>query len=416
MTFRRLVFFPIALSLLGGCDFFQQEAPTHQKPKIQAEKPGLKTQDIKQLVNYVSLNGYELFSKAAIEAENLEQSIALLLRNPKPETFEAAKKQWRSAYSSYLMTQPYYYLPIKDPIEWVQKGIAYKNLAANIDSYPIEGGYIDYLKGYPFSGLVNDLAIEINEANLIEQHGLADPSYASLGFHVLEFLLWGEEGQRQVSDYYPQKNQQETYTADSVSLEKSQSSSYKIQNHLRRRAMLKLVSQKLVKDINHVKQRWELSTGFYAVTLMDSLPERALAATLQSSQHLLEREILAQRLRESSSPFSQTTADDVRAIVAGMLDLYDLGSNDESSTEEDTSKAARTGFLLSTNEELANVWQKETATLIGFIDAWQKSRTQDDKTRVTEQSIQVLQLIYKIAKEFNVLLKKPKTKDQLEDG
>lgn len=417
MIFIKLTFFALTLSLLSGCDFFQQDRQEQKKTKISSDKQTVKPQDIKQFVNYFSLNAYEQFSKAAIEAENLDQSIALLIRNPKPETFDVVKKQWRIAYNRYLNAQLYYYLPIKDPVEWVQKRIAYKNLVANIDSYPIEGGYIDYLEDYPFSGLVNDLAIDINKQTLIEQHGLADPSYASLGFHVLEFLLWGQAGKRKVSDYYQQENQQEVHNLDTDgSAEKSsQKATYKVQNHLRRRAMLRLVSERLVKDINHVKQRWELTNGFYAITLMDSVPERALAAIIQSSQHLLEKEVLAKRLQESSSPFSQTTPDDVQAIVAGLLNLYDLDSSDKSTIEQETSKdtpkTRPSGLLLSTNKELADAWQKEISTLIGFIDAWQKSLSQDDKTKVTEQSIQVLQLVYKVAEEFNVLLKKPKAKN-----
>lgn len=411
MIFRKLTFFALTLSLLSGCDFFQQEQE-QQKPKVSSAESAIKPQDMNQLVNYFSLNAYEQFSKAAIEAENLDHSIALLIRNPKPETFEVVKKQWRTAYNSYLNAQPYYYLPIKDPTEWVQKRIGYKNLVANIDSYPIEGGYVDYLADYPFSGIVNDLAININEQTLIDQHGLADPSSASLGFHVLEFLLWGQEGKREVSDYYPQKNQQEAHNIDTGENAKNPAynSEQKIQNRPRRRAMLKLVSEKLYKDINHIKNRWEISNGFYAVTLADSTSPRVLAAILQSSQHLLEQELLAKRLREDSSAFSQTTADDVRAVIAGMLKIYDLGSDEIKEQASSDSQPHNTGLLLSANKQLAKTWEKETAILIGLVDAWQKSRTQADKARVIEQTIQVLQLVYNIADSFGIKLKKPKPK------
>lgn len=404
MTACRLIVLILSLSLLSSCDFFERKQNNKTQHTIKP-KSVLKPQNMAQLINEFSLNAYEQLSKAQTQAEKLSESLSLLLRTPSAETLNAAKKQWRLAYSSYLKSQIYFYLPIKDSQEWVKKRIGYKDLAANISSFPIEGGYIDYMQGYPFSGLVNDLAINIDEAALIEQHGLADPSYASLGFHVLEFLLWGEDGKRPKSDYYKQKNQQEIRMIDyDVENKNAPPPELKVQNHLRRREMLEIVGEKLAKDIHHIKQRWEPSNGYYAKLLIQSPPEKVLAAMFKASQKLLEQEFLEKRLKQGSSLFSQSTPDDVLALLMGLIHVYQLGSNDSSSTAGVLKQAS----LFAKKSELAKSWQRDTTALISVIKLWKNKQNQKNKDDVIKQTIQVLQQVHNIANAFNIVLKKTK--------
>lgn len=404
MTVCRLIVLILSVGLLSSCDFFERTQSNKVEHQAKA-KSTLNSQDITQLINDFSLNAYEQLSKAQTQAEKLSESLSLLLRTPSSETLNAAKKQWRLAYSSYLKSQIYFYLPIKDSQEWVNKRIGYKDLAANIASFPIEGGYIDYMQGYPFSGLVNDLAINIDESTLIEQHGLADPSYASLGFHVLEFLLWGEDGKRPQSDYYKQKNQQEIRMVDYDEVDKNAPPpAFKVQNHLRRREMLRIVGERLSKDIHHIKQRWEPSNGYYAKLLTQSPSEKVLAAMFKASQKMLEQEFLEKRLKEGSSLFSQSTPDDVLALLMGLIHVYQLGSNDSPST----SGVLKEGLLFAKKSELAKSWQQDTTVLIGVIKLWKNKQNQKNKDEVIKQTIQVLQQVHNIANAFHIVLKKPK--------
>lgn len=408
-----LLEFVFTFFLLSSCDSSKPESQIELQTQEKAITQN-QTQDVTQLVDEFILSAYEQFSKATTEAEKLDQSLSLLLQSPRSDTLEAAKKQWRLTYSAYLKARLYFYLPVADPVEWSKKHIAAKNLAANIDTYPIEGGYIDYLSGYPVSGLVNDLTIELNEQTLIEQHGLADPSYASLGFHVIEFLLWGEQGRRSVADYYHQKNQEALHNMDDSSKGDNNAITqpeFKIQNHLRRRDMLRLVSDKLVKDLRHIKQRWDLSTGYYAGIVKQSEPKKALAGIFQTSQHLLEKELLDQRFQEDSSVFSQTTPDDVLALIESLRSLYRLGSKQTTNDEQDPAKVEGS-YLLHLDEQLALSWHKEIDHLLNLVGIWKASQAGSDKAKVIEQTIRVLQLVYNLASKFNVTLEKPKSGNQ----
>ncbi len=390
----------MTLSVRFVCVFFVglyltacEDGRTFSNPtvsKVQKSSPAEQAQAISRFVNHVTLNGYERFSKAVTEAEKLEHEVGQLMSEPKDSTLKQARRQWRHTYNTYLSAQIYFYLPIKDPIEWQQQHIGYKDLFNNIDSFPIEGGYLDYMQGYPFSGLVNDLTLKMNASTIVEQHQLADPSYASLGFHVLEFLLWGENGTRLSRDYYKQKNQH-------AILANNENAKGGIQNNLRRRTLLRLVSERLVKDLRHIKQRWELSNGFYANMFTENKPHRVLGVILQAHQRLLEQDLLAKRLSLGSSEFSKSTAQDVLALIQGVIKLYFLTENN-----------LETLALLNKNPRLAADWQEMNKQLLAAIKTWQHSKKSQDKEQVSKRVIEALQLLSQVAKAFDIKLPKKK--------
>lgn len=62
-----------------------------------------------------------------------------------------------------------------------------------IDTRPFLPGYIDGIPEYPYSGLVHELDLPMDESALRSQHRLMDEESASLGFPVIEFFLWRTE-------------------------------------------------------------------------------------------------------------------------------------------------------------------------------------------------------------------------------
>lgn len=384
--------------LLSACDLPSQTTTNSTKVERKAEMVPT-TQAMSQFANDFTLNAYEQLSKAVTEVEKLDRQLVLFISTPKQETLKQARRQWRQTYNAYLQAQIYFYLPIKDPVEWQQKRISHRDLFNSIDRFPIEGGYIDYVQGYPFSGLVNDLTLNINATSVIEQHQLADPSYASLGFHVLEFLLWGNDGKRVSSDYYNQKNQKPILNQNN---EKGPPAL--VQNHIRRRKLLQFVSEKLLKDMHQIKQRWQPSNGFYAQTLTRSKPQSVVAAMLKASWRLFSEEMIAQRLKLNSSEFSQSTADDVLALTQSVVKLYQLGAKNEETAP----------FLFNSKSDLQQDWHNQSELLLRAINTWKDSKTlqaqQEAQKNVEQQLQQSVLLMRRIAEGFHVRLQPKVTK------
>ena len=129
--------------------------------------------------------------KDAVEKiETLRTSSINFLENTGTETLAAIRAAWLSAHNAYEQTTLYRKL-----FESFAEEPAVLQLTEHqyfIDHWPIYAGYIDYLDNYPGSGLVNDMTVALTPESIRAQHGLLDIHEATLGFHALEFQLWGE--------------------------------------------------------------------------------------------------------------------------------------------------------------------------------------------------------------------------------
>lgn len=327
----------IALTLsliLAACDWPQQQSQ-------EKATPAPASIDAQAFAAQAGLEAYTGLSRASQSAQVVDSKLASFLYHPNPMTHGELKQAWRQAYDDFLRAMVFAYLPIQDPPEWYSKHIAYRDLLTQLDSWPIQGGYIDYVPGYPFSGIVNDLTLVIDEQTLRNQHLFTDNSNASIGYHALEFMLWGDNGERSPHDFFPQENtapvllnegehnhenseaglDQGTEPAPEVHAhteETNQPGMPEPQNHNRRRQYVQVISEVLQKDLIRVQRRWEPSTGYYAQLIQQSTPDNTLQAALIAAQRLISEEILNKRFTLESSEFSASSARDIEMLLHGL--------------------------------------------------------------------------------------------------
>ena len=275
----------------------------------------------------VGIVAYTSLSDANQAAQTFDSKLASFMYHPNPMSQAKAQQAWRLAYDSFLSSVIFSYLPLQDPPDWYSQKIGYKHLLIQLDSWPIEGGYIDYIENYPFSGIVNDLTLEINEETIRAQHGFTDPTNASLGYHAIEFMLWGDVSQRSAHDFFPQKNtapmlmsdtEHTTESANIEMIEHAEIRDLKPQNHNRRRQYTQLLGELLQKDLHRIQRRWEPSSGYYAQLLQKSNAGNTLQAAFIAAQNLIIKELLNKRFQLTSSEFSQTSRADLLALLAGL--------------------------------------------------------------------------------------------------
>jgi putative iron-regulated protein len=293
--------------------------------------------DSKAFTAQVGIVAYTSLSDANQAAQIFDSKLASFMYHPNPMSQAEIQQAWRLAYDSFLSSLIFSYLPIQDPPDWYSQEIDYKRLLTQLDSWPIEGGYIDYIKEYPFSGIVNDLTLEIDEDIIRSQHGFTDPTNASLGYHALEFMLWGDTSRRSTHDFFPQENtapvpaSDEDHTSGSTdfnTMQQAQTRDLKPQNHNRRRQYTQLISKLLQKDLHRIQRRWEPSSGYYAKLLQDSKAENTLQAAFIAAQGLLSKELLNKRFMLTSSEFSQTSNADLLALLAGLQQWFMPAENE----------------------------------------------------------------------------------------
>ncbi len=138
------------------------------------------------IANYATIV-YSSYEDSLKGVTQLQDAIDAFLVSPSVSTQQVAKDAWLAAREPYGQTEAYRFFG--GPIDDVDgpEGL--------INAWPLDEGYVDYVEGAPESGIINDpdgypeisqdLLVSLNEAGAEEN--------ISVGFHAIEFLLWGQD-------------------------------------------------------------------------------------------------------------------------------------------------------------------------------------------------------------------------------
>lgn len=340
----------LATALLTGCDLFSK-APK-KVDSTQAESIKLNTDG---LLSAANLFAYKQMSEALSHAQALDAVLASFLHHPNPLSLEETQNAWIKTYQSYLKVSFFHLVPRFEKPSYHDKNDTYQVIQEELDSWPIEPGYIDYLPLYPLSGIVNDQTLKINQPDILQQHGFSDPRYASIGFHPLEFLLFGQEKSRSAKDFIPQDNSVETieldttpikpdHSIDNETAEISEDDTLKSenhrhanplvnepQNHNRRREYVRLLSALNVQRLQKLTDRWEPAHGYYAKQWRQPQSLQNLQRVYQAAIDTLQTEVLIEHismmmtspvLEDLRSPFSGQDIRNIEAIMNGVELLF----------------------------------------------------------------------------------------------
>jgi putative iron-regulated protein len=335
-----------SLALLSACS--QDDAPRSLSPEAANLPVPAKLPDAGEFARYLPSQAFTQLSIATNEAAALKRSIDTLIATPTQATLNQARTHWRLSYSAYITALASSRLPVAEPPEWQSAHLTRRHLTEQLNSWPIEPGYIDYLDGYPFTGIVNDTTLTLSADNISSQHKFSDASYVSLGYPAIEFLLWGESGLRDSSDFdrsadqppaapaltTPIENNTPTENDTALDVDGSHNSTHSltvtpkphaktVANQARRGEYLRIISDLLHQQLQRLQLRWEPESGYYANKVAQVSPEKVLQASLMTTQRLIREELLGHYLmNEGSSPFSAGNHQDVAAALSGLRELF----------------------------------------------------------------------------------------------
>lgn len=286
-------FLVVAASLgLLACEQQPQEAvflaPYEPEPGADTAMIDQRTQDVWQ-------HGIDLIEASLTSARQLGEAVEALLREPDDDKLQQAQKAWHRSHNAYLAAELFTALGIANPDLFG----SFSEYDFAIEAWPIQPGYLDYFDVYTFSGIVNDTAMPLSAEALRQQHGLTDDADVSLGFHAMEYLLWGEKGQRSVDDYQPDRLTQEQAEAELREVD--------LPNN-RRRVYLSLLANLLVDDLEVYRDAMEDPSGLLRRSYLALHPysrvqlfEAAAHALLSHHRDLLQAQLESRIASEGES-------------------------------------------------------------------------------------------------------------------
>jgi putative iron-regulated protein len=247
------------------------------------------------------------YDASIASAKALQGAIDAFLADPDDATLAAAKQAWLTARTDYSPTEAFRFY--NGPIDNADDGPE-----GQINAWPMDEAYVDYVAGNPSSGIINDTDEYPNVTAdvLVEANENGGEENVSTGWHTIEFLLWGQDrsatgnGQRPVTDY--------TTGA----------------NAARRAEYLRLVTAQLVDDLTAVRDQWDRDTGSYREKFLKN-PRRAISNALRGMGILSAHELAGERMAVAyetkdqegeHSCFSDNTNADVVGNIIGVQRVY----------------------------------------------------------------------------------------------
>lgn len=257
------------------------------------------------------LRHYGVMVHAAYEdshagAVALQQAVAALVAAPSADTLAAARKAWLAAREAYGQTEAFRFYggPIDDE----------KGPEGRLNSWPLDEAYIDYVKGKPNAGIVNDPRIVISKAALARLNEKGGEENIAAGWHAVEFLLWGQD----LSDTGPGARSHEDFVDG------------KAPNAARRRQYLSVATELLVDDLRYLVVSWGPGARNYRARFeaggLESLRKMIVGLGSLSRGELagerMEVALNTQDQEDEHSCFSDNTHRDIVANALGIENVW----------------------------------------------------------------------------------------------
>ena len=247
------------------------------------------------------------YAQAHAQAIKLQKAVDDFLAKPEDRTLLAARLAWLAARDPYSETEAFRYY--EGPID------AQGGPEGQLNGWPLNEAYIDYVKGAPQAGIIHDVSVALDEKTLSSKNAKDDEADITTGFHAIEFLLWGQDlsldsaGQRPATDFAKGDPIRE-----------------------RRRTYLKVATDLVVKDLKTLVDAWAPGQdNNYAAKFVKMDTTDSLGKVLTGLASLSGFELASERIgvsldsnsqEDEQSCFSDNTHHDLIHNCQGISNVY----------------------------------------------------------------------------------------------
>ncbi len=306
-----------------------------------------------QIAAYVDLVARS-YETATVDAGVLATTVDALLASPSDAALETARKAWIAARPSYLHTEAFRFY--NGPIDRVE---------GEINAWPLNEAYIDYVEGKANAGIVNDTNTKLGIDMLEGSNQKQDEADVTIGWHAIEFLLWGQDlsatgtGNRPYTDYVSGTG-----------------------NNDRRREYLKIVTAQLVKELGELSDEWKLSNSKSYAAEFKTFPQReAMGRIINGMAILAGYEFMSERFavaldsgdqEDEQSCFSDNTKQDFVHDLVGLETVWRQAKIRDLMASRQPALAKRVDTLFAETSAKVNLlgdpWDKVLATPKGSVE------------------------------------------------
>ncbi len=250
---------------------------------------------------------YASYEDSHTAAVDMQSALETFVADPTAETHQAAKDAWLAAREPYGQTEAYRFYggPIDD--EDGPEGL--------LNAWPLDEAYIDYVDGAADSGIVNNVVDypEITAELLESLNEVGSEKNISIGYHAIEFLLWGQDlsadgsGDRSYSDFVDAPN------AD------------------RRGEYLLVTGELLLVHLESLLEEWKPDADNYRAAFVGQDPDVSLQQIMTGMGVLSKSELAGERMfvaydnqdqEDEHSCFSDNTHRDIILNAQGINNVY----------------------------------------------------------------------------------------------
>lgn len=270
-----------------------------------------------EVVDNYATNALANYEDAVSTAKVLQAKVNSFLENPSEQGLADCKTAWIASRVPYLQTEAFRFYggPIDEETN---------NFEGLINAWPLDEAYIDYVvsENKPdsiiYAGVINDVTNYpvISKEVLLGDNEKNGETDVKVGYHAIEFLLWGQ-------DLYADSPGKRPYT-DYVEGGTSK-------NQKRRGQYLRIVADLLVEDLNSVKSQWETSGAYRKDFTAPANVTQSLTNMLNGMGKLTKGELSGERMavllaskaqEDEHSCFSDNTNNDYKYDEAGIYNVY----------------------------------------------------------------------------------------------
>lgn len=270
------------------------------------------------LTNYANM-AYANYNDALEDVKALKTTIDDFVADPTSSTHQAAKEAWLTARESYGTTEAFRFAG--GPID--EYGEAPEGA---LNAWPLDEAYVDYIYNngnIDNTGIINDGVTTIDAATLESLNEQGGEANISIGYHAIEFLLWGQDN----TDPSAEMAGQRSYT-DFIDGQGSGD----ISNEIERGNYLKAVTGLLVDHLQYVVDEWDAAnSNNYRAAFLAGDADDHVQAIIQSIAIFSKGELAGERMivaytnkdqEDEHSCFSDNTHRDIILNAQGVNNIY----------------------------------------------------------------------------------------------
>ena len=295
---KLLILSTFTFILLLGCNPVSQEGSRDSVPGD--------TLGVKVVQNYAQIV-YLTYKDSLASAQIMHDRISSFINDPSPDSLKTARKSWVASRLPYLQSEVFRFYdgPIDD--EDGPEGL--------LNAWPMDEAYLDYVKGFPNSGIVNNPSSfpKITTSLIAQLNEKDGEENISSGFHAIEFLLWGQDfdedgpGNRPHTDYTTGPNAE------------------------RRKEYLLAATELLIENLQGLVAEWKPNSDNYRKSFEQDNAEESLKKILTGLCLLTGFELAGERLlvahdsksqEDEHSCFSDTTHNDIEYDLIGIANVW----------------------------------------------------------------------------------------------